>query len=270
MSYDIITSGNKKSIFVPTTEQLDDMLTVPFEEGEEAWQAAVEIDARGTFFEEGVHDSHVIVHPRGKLDMVTLHTSATEAVEKTVTLHDGAHVRMFTTLFADVELSVEARLEGNNCSFEHYVLYLGREKQDISMNLIARHIGKNTSSNTEVRGMATDNAHASFAGSITIGQTGAGTDGHLAHEGLLMSRKARIDALPGLEIGTDDVKAQHSSAIHYIRDEQLFYLQSRGIDADTGRHMIVSGFLEEILDNIHNEEARTRITASLSEVLVSI
>jgi len=125
--------------------------------------------------------------------------------------------------------------------------------------LNAEHIGKNTMSRTLVRGVAVDSGHADFAGSINIHQTGSQTDGHLAHEGLLMSKKAQINSLPGLQIDTDDVKASHSSAVHYIRPEQLFYLQSRGIDDASARKMIVAGFLEEMLATVREPELLSEI-----------
>jgi Fe-S cluster assembly protein SufD len=110
-----------------------------------------------------------------------------------------------------------------------------------------------------LRGIAIDSGQADITGQIKIGPTGQGTDGHLAHEGLLLSPKARINALPGFEIATNDVKAAHSSAVHYIKPEQLFYLVSRGLNEADARQLMIRGFLESMLGIIREPDVKERL-----------
>jgi len=168
-------------------------------------------------------------------------------------------------LFDSVDITITGVMEGNHSTYENHVMYFGIKHQSINMLLNAEHIGKNTMSRTLVRGVALENAHADFAGSINIHQTGGGADGYLQHEGLLLSKKARIDSLPGLEVGTDDVKASHGSAVHYIRPEQLFYLQSRGIGIPEAKKLIVSGFLEEMLATVRESSMLKQIHSLVDE-----
>jgi Fe-S cluster assembly protein SufD len=74
---------------------------------------------------------------------------------------------------------------------------------------------------------------------------------------------AKIDAVPGLEIRTNDVKASHSATVSRVTVEDLFYFQSRGIDPETARQMYVDGFLGSIVDRIESDEVKAVVRASL-------
>jgi Fe-S cluster assembly scaffold protein SufB len=66
----------------------------------------------------------------------------------------------------------------------------------------------------------------------------------------MLDASAKVDAIPALEIKTNDVKASHSASITKISPETLFYLQSRGIEEAAARSMFVEGFLGELLRNL--------------------
>lgn len=189
----------------------------------------------------------------------------------TLTLGEKAVARVFVGLFDSASLTINAILQGRGSAVEQRVLYCGSERQHMVLRLNSTHRGTETMSRMLVRGVVLDHSHADFAGSIDIEQTGAGADGHLEHEGLLLSAHARIDSLPGLEIGTDDVKASHSSAVHYLRPEQLFYLQTRGLAVPDAQRMIVHGFLSELLAMVKEPRMLDDIRAALEtkEQLIS-
>lgn len=206
--------------------------------------------------EHTIPSSDVTVAANETAHLIHIHTKDTgEPVKRTVSVGANGIARIFTVLLDSVDIEIVGDITGDHAAFEHFVLYFGAEKQRIRIRTNTEHHGKNTLSRTVVHGVATQNAHIDFAGSINIHQTGKHTDAHLEHEGLLFSRKARINALPGFEIATDDVKAIHSSAVHYIRPEQLFYLQSRGLEESVARQMIVSGFVEAMLMYIDGTSA---------------
>ena len=89
------------------------------------------------------------------------------------------------------------------------------------------------------------------------------TDGYQTSRNLILDSRAHADAIPGLEIKTDDVRCSHGATISQIDDEIVFYLKSRGLDELSAREMIVNGFFEEILDKVQNEDLRDEIRTAI-------
>lgn len=261
------------TLVIPERYEGKTCVVMPKVDSEQHWNAVVGAHSRVTLCERDIQASEIIVEEGAQLDLISLQTVAhpsPHSVTKTVILRNNAVVRMFTGLFDSANVRIVGKLDGDHTVFENHVLYFGSGKQSMRMNLASVHAGKNTMSRTLVRGVAVESAHADMAGTIQILESGVGTDAHLAHEGLLLSKRARIDSLPGLEIATDDVKATHSSAVHYVRPEQLFYLQSRGIDPLTAKQMIVRGFLEEMLATVREPDILESISEQMNakELLV--
>jgi Fe-S cluster assembly protein SufD len=179
----------------------------------------------------------------------------------------GEKIEMVTLLLSGADLNMTAILDGEGAEYVHHVLYLGDEKDLINIETYTRHRAPHTNATMIVHGIAAGRSQITVTGNIFIERGGKHTQAHLEHEGLLMSRRSRITALPGFEIHTDDVRAAHSSAVHYIRPEQLFYLGTRGIDADTARRMIVEGFAEAMLHEIADETIRTQAQQHVAKKL---
>lgn len=95
------------------------------------------------------------------------------------------------------------------------------------------------------KGVVFDSAHLQFHGGLHIRQAASGTQTYLSQDCLNLSENAIIDARPALAVDTNDVKAGHGASIRNLGDEELFYLKSRGLDEDSARKMMVSGFLKE-------------------------
>ena len=74
-------------------------------------------------------------------------------------------------------------------------------------------------------------------------------------DALLIGDKARSDTYPTMEIGEDEVRVEHEARVSKLADEQIFYLQSRGIDPDQARLMIVNGFIEPFVRELPMEYA---------------
>jgi Fe-S cluster assembly protein SufB/Fe-S cluster assembly protein SufD len=95
-----------------------------------------------------------------------------------------------------------------------------------------------------------------FKGMIKIGTTAKNSRAYLAHHAMLLEKAAKSDAIPGLEILTNEVKATHSASVAQIDEEQLFYLMARGLTQNEARKMIVLGFFEPVLARIPVETTR--------------
>lgn len=170
-------------------------------------------------------------------------------------------------LSGNIQQEISTRYEGDGGFSDHHGIFLGKDRDRFAMNYWNDHIAKHTSGNILIHGVLFDHAYADFKGNIKIAQSAADTDGSLTEETLLLGDHSRSDSVPQLEIDTNDVKAAHSSSITRVDDEQLFYLQSRGISVDDGKRMIVRGFLEGIIDEFPIPEIREHISETIEQRL---
>ena len=95
-----------------------------------------------------------------------------------------------------------------------------------------------------------DRAHGVFNGKIFVPKLAQLTDASQLNRNLLLSSKSRIDTKPQLEITADNVKCAHGATVSQLEDDQIFYLQSRGIDENDARKLLVNAFATEIINFI--------------------
>ncbi|WP_427158701.1 Fe-S cluster assembly protein SufD [Aliinostoc sp. HNIBRCY26] len=95
-----------------------------------------------------------------------------------------------------------------------------------------------------------DRAHAVFNGKVFVPKPAQLTDAAQLNRNLLLSSKARVDTKPQLEITADNVKCAHGATVSQLEDDEIFYLQSRGIDANDSRKLLVNAFAAEIINQI--------------------
>jgi len=109
-----------------------------------------------------------------------------------------------------------------------------------------------------------------WIGDVLIRVVAEGTDTYELNRNLLLTDGARADSVPNLEIETGEIEgAGHASASGRFDDEQLFYLQARGISVDEARRLVVLGFLVDILQRTAVDELVERLTKVLEEKLGS-
>jgi len=113
-----------------------------------------------------------------------------------------------------------------------------------------------------------DAAHTVWVGDVLIRAGANGTDTYELNRNLLLTPEARADSVPNLEIETGEIAgAGHASATGRFDDEQLFYLQSRGIPAAVARRMVVRGFFAEVVEQIGVPELEERLMAEVEREL---
>jgi Fe-S cluster assembly protein SufD len=95
------------------------------------------------------------------------------------------------------------------------------------------------------------------------------TDGYQANRNLVLSRKARADSIPGLEILADDVRCTHGATVGKIDSNQVFYLRTRGIPERLAERMIVEGFFDPIMQRIPFEGVRNRFQKAIEDKMIA-
>ena len=93
-------------------------------------------------------------------------------------------------------------------------------------------------------------AHAVFNGKVFVPKVAQLTDAGQLNRNLLLSPKARVDTKPQLEIIADNVKCSHGATVSQLEDDEVFYLQSRGLDEEMSRNLLINAFAAEILNQL--------------------
>ncbi|TBR60492.1 Fe-S cluster assembly protein SufD [Westiellopsis prolifica IICB1] len=110
-----------------------------------------------------------------------------------------------------------------------------------------------------------DRAHAVFNGKVFVPKPAQLTDAAQLNRNLLLSSKARVDTKPQLEITADNVKCSHGATVSQLEDDEIFYLQSRGIDEESARHLLVHAFAAEIINYIPIPSLREKLTQTVNQ-----
>jgi len=92
---------------------------------------------------------------------------------------------------------------------------------------------------------------------------------HQTNNNLILSNKAHVDSIPGMEILTNDVQCKHGATVGKIDPEQLFYMESRGIDPTEGKQLLIEGFLDPIIQKYPLEKLRKKIKRIIHEKIES-
>ncbi|MBW4577090.1 MAG: Fe-S cluster assembly protein SufD [Aphanothece sp. CMT-3BRIN-NPC111] len=105
-----------------------------------------------------------------------------------------------------------------------------------------------------------DRAHAVFNGKVFVPKPAQLTDAGQLSRNLLLSPKARVDTKPQLEITADNVKCAHGATVSQLEADEIFYLQSRGLDADSARTLLINAFATEVIEQIPITSMREKLS----------
>jgi len=154
-------------------------------------------------------------------------------------------------------------------SVELLGVYFADAGQHLEHRLFVDHAQPNCRSRVTYKGaLQGKNAHTIWVGDVLIRAAAEGTDTYELNRNLLLTDGARADSVPNLEIETGQIEgAGHASASGRFDDEQLFYLQARGINEEEARRLVVRGFLNEIIQQIGNDEVESRLNAAIENEL---
>jgi Fe-S cluster assembly protein SufD len=144
-------------------------------------------------------------------------------------------------IHSDLEDAAECELNG---------LYLGAKRQHLDNHTRINHNKPHGISRELYKGILDDRARGVFQGRVIVAEDAQKTDSIMNNRNLLLSDDAEADTKPQLEIYADDVKCGHGVTVGQLEDKSIFYLQSRGIDVETARHILTFAFANEMVDKI--------------------
>ena len=171
-----------------------------------------------------------------------------------------------------VRVSTNARYSGPGGSFEGLGVYFADSGQHQEHRLFVDHEAPHCHSNVEYKGaLQGESAHTVWVGDVLIRAAAEGTDTYELNRNLVLTDGARADSIPNLEIETGEiVGAGHASATGRFDDEQLFYLQARGIPEDVARRLVVRGFFASIVARIGVPEVSEHLMAAIDAELQGV
>lgn len=144
---------------------------------------------------------------------------------------------------------VESTLKGDGVHVKLLGLYIEDGKQHLDRYTLQDHLGANGVSDLLFKGVLSDEARSVFSGMIRVHPSGKGTAAYQQNRNLLLSRHARADSIPNLEIGANDIiGCSHGATVGKVDEEQLFYLMCRGLSRLDATHLIVEGFVDPIIN----------------------
>jgi Fe-S cluster assembly protein SufD len=179
---------------------------------------------------------------------------------------DATFKQVVVTLGGDlVRLVSNVQYSGPGGSAELFGVYFADETQHQEHRLWVDHSVPNCRSNVKYKGaLQGEDARTVWIGDVRIRPAATGTETYELNRNLVLTDGARADSVPNLEIETGEiVGAGHASATGRFDDEQLFYLCSRGIDAETARRLVVRGFFADVVQEIGLPELQHRLMTTI-------
>lgn len=188
-------------------------------------------------------------------------------VTQRVKLEQGAQVQTVLLGLGSrvAHTKTESILAGSGASAELLGFFFGEEDQHFSAHTLQDHQAPHTQSDLLFKSALRDHAQSVYYGLIRIQKGAQQTNAYQANRNLLLSKGAKADSVPVLEIEADDVRCTHGATVGPVDEEQKFYLMCRGLDAAVAEELLLYGFFEHAIQRIRNEELRECVRERLTQ-----
>jgi Fe-S cluster assembly protein SufB len=189
------------------------------------------------------------VAANAQLDMTTLQMMDQNSINFSTRRTDMAQdskVNWYSGLFGTVlsRYKIDYYLNGSGASSNESEVVFGNNDQHFDIQTNMNHESPNTEGRVVEKSILRNRSKSLFKGMIRIKENATKSNSFLSGRSILLDKNAKSDAIPGLEILTNDVKATHSASVAQIDEEQIFYLKSRCLSQEEAERTIVEGFLE--------------------------
>ena len=186
-----------------------------------------------------------------QLDVTTLQMMDQNAVNfstRKTNLEKDAKINWYSGLFGSMlsRYKIDYYLNGTGASSNDSEVVFGNNEQSFDIQTNVNHESPATEGRVVEKSILRNKAKSLFKGMIRIKENAAKSNSFLSGRSILLDKDAKSDAIPGLEIFTNDVKATHSASVAQIDEEQIFYLKSRCLSHEEAERTIVEGFLEPL------------------------
>lgn len=157
-------------------------------------------------------------------------------------------------------------LQGDNSVGEFYSVAVTNNYQQADTGTKMIHLGKNTKSTIISKGISAGKSNNSYRGLVRIGKNAEGSRNFTQCDSMLMGDKCGAHTFPYIEVENNSAKVEHEATTSKVGEDQIFYLNQRGISTEDAVNMIVNGFCKEVFNNLPMEfavEAQKLLAISL-------
>ena len=194
----------------------------------------------------------------------SVHLSAIDAEQEQAS-HYESHSMSFGAKLA--RTGIKTSFKGEYCHALLNGLYYVNDRRHVDHSTQIHHEQPNCTSHEYYRGIMADRGRGVFSGRIVVAKGADGTDAIQRSDSLLLSKMARTDTRPELEIYADDVKCAHGATVGQIDEEAMFYLRSRGLSKKDAFDVLIYAFATEVLERISSESLRQRAALGIQSLL---
>ncbi|MDR9391355.1 MAG: Fe-S cluster assembly protein SufD [Trueperaceae bacterium] len=145
---------------------------------------------------------------------------------------------------------VESTMQGPGSESEMLGLYFGDEGQHFDQYTVQHHEADHAFSDVLFKGAVRDASHSVYSGVIIVDEGAQKTDAYQTNRNLLLDDDSEAVSIPQLQIGANDVRCSHGSTTGPVPEDQRFYLMSRGMPPEVAEHLLVTGFLYEVMSRV--------------------
>ncbi len=175
--------------------------------------------------------------------------ASTQALHETVIVTIGAHATFLRTFHSNQTGSLIGSYTYVLAGQEARATLIGRlsltQRAAHTYTIVQLHEAPSTHSSVDVKTVLADPVSFSYDGTITIQEKAAHSQAFQSQKNLVLSPQAQVRSVPNLEVLTHEVQCGHGSAVSYVNDDHLFYLQMRGIFPLKAQELLVEGFLKD-------------------------
>ena len=215
------------------------------------------------YLEEGAQVALAHLQDWGKGEVYDISTKRVEVGRDAhcswVPLHLGGHLTKQTLDLITAERGSDMRQNG---------LYFTEGDEHLDLFTTDQHEKGDTTGDTVWKGALTGSSRASYEGLIRIDYGAQNTHTYLQTHSMLLSPKAKADAIPSLIVETDNVSASHGGTVGEVDEELVFYMMTRGIPRTEAVRILVEGYFEPVVSKLGDEAletlVRAKVTAKLS------
>ncbi|HEX4562906.1 MAG TPA: SufD family Fe-S cluster assembly protein [Solirubrobacteraceae bacterium] len=148
-------------------------------------------------------------------------------------------------------------------------VFFAEEHEHLDVFAVDLHEAGPSGGDVHWRGAATGESRASFEGLIKINPGAQRTHTYLQIHSMMLSPKARLDAIPSVLVSADDVSASHGGTVGELDESAIFYMQTRGLDRASAVRVIVEGFFEPLIDELDDEPLAEAVRAKIADKLAA-
>jgi Fe-S cluster assembly protein SufD len=164
-------------------------------------------------------------------------------------------------------LRSETVLTGSGAESDQLAVYFGDGTQMLDFRTLQDHRAPRTRSDLLFKGAVEDRAHSVYSGLVHLRREAQKSQAFQTNRNLVLTEGAGAESIPNLEIEANDVKCSHASAVGPIDEDQLYYLESRGIPPEEAERLIVLGFFDDVFARLPLTSLTRRLRGSVVDKL---